>query len=552
MGRHRDLSGRMHVGWLAPLLVIVLIGGGTAVAKLSAGVGDAPHPADPAACAGTLSVVAAASFAPTLAAVAPAMAAGPNCARLDVVPADGRAAAATVAERSADVWIPDDAAWAGTQGMAQLAAAPAAGAGTVLATSPLYLVADPGTAVRLTAEGGGWLGVHRLLTAPAGASPVTLALRDPAGSGDGMLAAGAVGEAVWITEGMDASAESLLEAMTVTRTVTGTETALPRSPGEVGVLPEHALLPVLRAGGPAAGYRVLAPTDHTALLRYSWFPTAAAIADPAKAGPLGRLLETLTGAAATPALATAGLRRPDATGPPGDPVPQLPPVAAPPYDVLLPHHVDHVFTTWYPADRRADVLVAVDVSGSMNARVPGSDRRLIDVVKDGFADLGRVLPDDSQLGLWEFGVKLSPADDHQVLLPSAALTRAHRDEVSAAVNRLRARTAGTGLHDTILAAYLAARDQYRKGVPDHVVVFTDGRNEKDPGSLTLEQLTQRLIEAQDPARPVRLTVVAFGDQPDVPPLKQALLPVKGYVGQVRTAEGVARAFMHTAAGGLHD
>ncbi len=61
--------------------------------------------------------------------------------------------------------------------------------------------------------------------------------------------------------------------------------------------------------------------------------------------------------------------------------------------------------------------------------------------------------------------------------------------MSAAVGRLRARTAGTGLHDTILAAYLAARDQYRAGVPNHVVVFTDGRNESDPGSLTLEQLT---------------------------------------------------------------
>ncbi len=48
------------------------------------------------------------------------------------------------------------------------------------------------------------------------------------------------------------------------------------------------------------------------------------------------------------------------------------------------------------------------------------------MVKDGFADLGRVLPDDSQLGLWEFGVKLSPTDDYQVLLPSGALTPAHR------------------------------------------------------------------------------------------------------------------------------
>ncbi|HVH24086.1 MAG TPA: VWA domain-containing protein, partial [Pseudonocardia sp.] len=337
-----------------------------------------------------------------------------------------------------------------------------------------------------------------------------------------------------------------------TRTVAGVEPALPRAPGEVGVVPEHALLPVLRAGGPAAEYRVLAPADHTALLRYSWLPTATAVADPARAGALGRLLDALRGTAATPALAAAGLRRPDASTPPGDPVPQLPAVTAAPYDVLLPHHVDHVFTTWYTADRRADVLVAVDVSGSMNARLPGSDRRLIELVKEGFTDLGQVLPDDSQLGLWEFGVNLSPPNDYQVLLPSGALTPAHRQQVSAAVGRLQARSPGTGLHDTILAAYLAARDRYREGVPNHVVVFTDGRDEHDPGSLTREQLIARLAEARDPARTVRLTVVAVGDQPDVPLLKQALQSVNGYVGKVTTAEGVARAFMHTAAGGLHD
>jgi hypothetical protein len=253
MGRHR-VSRHLHIGWLVPLLAIVLVGGGTAVAKLSASRdASPPPPARPAACPDRLTVVAASSFVPVLTALAPSLADGPNCAVLDVAAADGRAAAAEVARRNADVWIPDDAAWGGTQGMAELAAAPAAGAGTVLATSPFYLVADADTARRVTAEGGGWLTLNTLLSRPGEQPPVTLALPDPAGSGDGMLAAGAVGEAVWSANGMDASAESLLKAMAVTRTVTGVEPALPRSPGEVGVLAEHALLPMLRAGGPAAG-----------------------------------------------------------------------------------------------------------------------------------------------------------------------------------------------------------------------------------------------------------------------------------------------------------
>jgi hypothetical protein len=394
--------------------------------------------------------------------------------------------------------------------------------------------------------------VDKLLARTGEQPPVTLALRDPAGSGDGMLAAGAVGEAVWVADGMDASALTLSRAMPLTRTMPGIDPALPRTRGEVGVVPEYALLPVVRGGGLPAGATVLAPTDHAALLRYSWLPTAGAVADPTTAAALGRLLETLTGPAGAPALSGAGLRRPDATGPPGDPVPQLPAVTAAPYDVLGPHHVDHVFTTWYAADRRADVLVAVDVSGSMNARAPGSDNRLIDLVKTGFTDLSRLLPDDSELGLWEFGVQLDPPRDYRVLLPTAAMSEQHRQEVGAAVNQLRARSAGTGLYDTVLAAYVAARDQYRAGVPNHVVVFTDGHNEFDPGSLTLAQLGTRLVEAQDPARPVKVTLVAFGDKPYADELKTALDPAGVYVSQPGTAEDVGGVFVHVAAGSVHD
>ena len=170
MARHRALTTNVRVGWLVPLLVIVLVGGGTAVAKLSSNRSADPS-GGPAACGDALTVVTASSFAPVLSAVAPALADGPGCVQLDVVQADGRVAAGTVAARAADVWIPDDAAWAGTQAVVQLAPAPAAGAGTVLASSPLYLVTDARTAGRVTAAGGGWRGLDGLLTRPAGQPP---------------------------------------------------------------------------------------------------------------------------------------------------------------------------------------------------------------------------------------------------------------------------------------------------------------------------------------------------------------------------------------------
>ena len=139
-----------------------------------------------------------------------------------------------------------------------------------------------------------------------------------------------------------------------------------------------------------------------------------------------------------------------------------------------------------------------------------------------------------------------------MLLPTAELTRQHRDEVATAMDQLRARSDGTGLYDTVLAAYLAARDQYRAGVPNHVVVFTDGHNESDPGSMTIAQLTERLVAARDPNRPVGLTVIAFGDKPYADELTKALEPVDGYVSQPSTADAVGEVFLHVAAGGVHD
>jgi hypothetical protein len=83
-------------------------------------------------------------------------------------------------------------------------------------------------------------------------------------------------------------------------------------------------------------------------------------------------------------------------------------------------------------------------------------------------------------------------------------------------------------------------------------VFTDGRNEDDAVSIDVRQLTAGLKAATDPKRPVLLTVVAFGSQPDAAGLQAAIGPVDGYVSAVRTPEQVAAAFLHAAASGLHN
>jgi hypothetical protein len=83
------------------------------------------------------------------------------------------------------------------------------------------------------------------------------------------------------------------------------------------------------------------------------------------------------------------------------------------------------------------------------------------------------------------------------------------------------------------------------------MVFTDGINEDDPDSITRQELTRRLKQAQDPRRPVQLSVVGFGKPAELKALGTALEPVEGYVEPLQTAAQVEAMFIHLATGGLH-
>ena len=542
MGKHRATSRAPR--WVWPVAVLglaglVLAGFVAVVTRWPFGGSDA---VDRAACGRPVRVVTASSFAPVLAALTADTETRDDCLQVAVTTADGRAAAKKAAEVDADVWIPDDTAWAAGAGSLRLARAPAAGAGAVLATSPLYMITDRATGARLEQAGSGWLGLARLVAA----KQARLVVRDPGGSGDGMVGAGAVAEAVWLDEDMDASALWLAGAKQTARTVTGDRPAVPAEAGEVGLVPEYALL---RDASLRADRTALPGADHTALLRYTWFPLEAAASDPVRAAGLDRLLSRLAGSGATPYLEAAYLRTPDATGGTGEEA--LPPPTAEPLEALGPHHVDHVFATWYVADRRTNLLVVVDVSGSMAVRPAGSPSSRIELVRQGCRSVAALLPDDSEMGLWEFGTKLDGARDYRTLLAMTPLNTPHRTALAAAVTRLDSRKTGTGLYDTILAAYTSARNAYQDGVPNQVLVLTDGHNEADDNSLSAAQLAAALGKAADPERPVQLSVVTFGKASDAEVIGKAVDPVKGYVDNLASATEVAAVFIHVAAGGLH-
>ena len=282
-------------------------------------------------------------------------------------------------------------------------------------------------------------------------SDVRLVAHDPGGSGDGMLALGALGEAVWLADGMDASADAL---------------SLSRFPAPASWRERPRRRPTDRARwsadrtGTAAfrhlsGLTVIAPADHTAELRYSWFPAAAAAAD-----PTGRRPSTASGprsAIPSPPVRSTrpGCERPAATA-----------------HRALPR------ATCRPSSHRRSTCSAPTTSTTSSpphmwrTGAPTCWSRSTSQARCGPAAAHpRAADRDGPArchGVGRAAARRRPADALGVRhrtwtaigTPRAARGRRARRrrpaEVDTAVSALTPTDTGTGLHDTILAAYRAA------------------------------------------------------------------------------------------------
>jgi Ca-activated chloride channel homolog len=184
---------------------------------------------------------------------------------------------------------------------------------------------------------------------------------------------------------------------------------------------------------------------------------------------------------------------------------------APPAPAVL----DKVLRSWESLRKRSNVLMVVDVSGSMAESVPGTGKNKMQLAKaslskamDGFIDVDRV-------GLWEFATKLRGNTDYQELAPIGPMSApGRRALLKGKVNGLTPRT-DTGLYDTTLAAYEQVKNHLQAGAINSVVVMTDGQND-DPGGISLSGLLSKL----DGESGVRVFTVAYGKGADQGVLKQ--------------------------------
>jgi hypothetical protein len=232
-----------------------------------------------------------------------------------------------------------------------------------------------------------------------------------------------------------------------------------------------------------------------------------------KANAAKAVLVTLAGDAYRNSVARVGLRAADGTAGAGFPAiegaPAGPSPIPPAPDSAI---VGKLLSTWNSFTAPGRMLTVIDVSGSMATPVPSAGGATRDQVAVAAARRGLALLDDTwAVGLWTFSTQLDGGHDWKQLAPIGLLASQRQDLQSALSNVQTKANGGTGLYNTVLAAYKTVQAGWDPGRVNSIVLFTDGKNEDAPG-LTLDQLVTELKKIQDPQRPVEVVALGIGDQ----------------------------------------
>ncbi|HEY3682790.1 MAG TPA: substrate-binding domain-containing protein [Streptosporangiaceae bacterium] len=472
------------MGRLLRAVLLLVVG---CVVAAAAVVLDA-RPAEPCGAAPlALRVAAEPDIAPAVAGIAARFtrerhAIDGRCVAVAVTARPSAAVAAGLASgrgSGADAWITDGTAWSDdvrrARGTAFLPDGP------VIATSPLVFAVRPGQADRARRTRVTW---HALL-ADGPAPPFTAAVPDPARDATGIAALAALRAAA----GTGASAITRLAATMATLRTTH---ALTPGAGLV-VATEREVWAAARDGGGrvAAVY----PADGSPSLGYRYLVAAVDRRVRRAAWALGsRLLSASAGRAFT----AAGFR-----GPGGraafaaayglDPGPVI--------ALAVPGGADEtrLRRMWARRHPGLRLLVALDVSAAGPA--PG-------VAADGVRAWLAAMGGADAAGLWTFaGGGRGTAPPYREAVPVRPLDPGQRSALTAAL-AAPAQVTGTGLAATVLAAYERAQRDYRADRRNAVVVITAAR------APSADARTVRALSAAyDPRRPVDLTIVATGPNP---------------------------------------
>ncbi|MEO6997447.1 MAG: substrate-binding and VWA domain-containing protein [Terracoccus sp.] len=393
-----------------------------------------------------------------------------------------------------DAWVTDSSTWVDrVNATAKIDASKAA----PFAASPLVVAMDPARAATLK-EAPAWQDLF--------ASDRPIRISDPRSTTAGMLTiASALPQ---LSEREDRAVIPRLAKLTASSpqalfdtfdSAPADASAFPVSEADLAehnrAEPNHQMVPVTPRGG--------TPSFEYSLVNVS--------TDPVRSQAITKLGQYLAGPEAATVFAAHGIRsttRPVAMAPPKGAVGEI---------TLGPGassaQIVAATDAWQAATVDFSLLTVFDVSGSMKERIGNTTRVALTQQAAGIALAA--LPKSTRLGLWIFSDGIGPGGvDYRELAPFGLLSDPrHRAEVAAAAAHLADDVGGgTGLYDTIWAAYEKAVASYDSNRLNAVVILTDGRDQSSFG-ISLAQLKANLRAHADPARPVAITTIGIG--PDV-------------------------------------
>ncbi|MFF5209458.1 extracellular solute-binding protein [Streptosporangium sp. NPDC000396] len=177
-----------------------------------------------------------------------------------------------------------------------------------------------------------------------------------------------------------------------------------------------------------------------------------------------------------------------------------------------PNVLDKVLTSWADLRKPANVLMVIDVSGSMGAPVPDTGKNKLELAKQAAINALPQFGPHDKVGLWMFSTKRDGDKDYLELTPMATVDAVQRKKLQARLNGLTP-DGGTGLYDTTLAAFEHVRGLHNGDAINAVVFLTDGKNE-DTGSISLENLLPNL-RTETGQESVRMFTIAYGQDADL-------------------------------------
>jgi Mg-chelatase subunit ChlD len=242
---------------------------------------------------------------------------------------------------------------------------------------------------------------------------------------------------------------------------------------------------------------------------------------PAQRPVVDALSQALLGGPGADAIARTGLRAAGAQAlrdHTGDP--RVSPIGQQSANLPSAAETEQLLSQWAGVNLSARVQVLIDISGSMNAPVPGTGLTRIQLTVAAAQKALHLFKPTTQLRILTFSTQLDGDKDYREVLPMAPVSQQLANGAEARLGQITAITdGGTGLYDSVLDVYRTARREWEAGRFNLVIVLTDGHNDDADGISRADLLTE-LGKLQDARRPLPLIGVGIGPDADKAELDQ--------------------------------